>query len=71
MTRTFVRGGHLEGGLSLFVRQDLETQTVVHQEGSFLGGDPVPPTELRVGGTMVGALLTLGLRVERHPGSGI
>lgn len=74
MTRSFLRGGHLEGGLSLFVRQDLKTQTVLRQEtgfGIFGGGDttPPPPTELRVGGTMVGALLTLGFRVEaRHPG---
>jgi hypothetical protein len=77
MTRTFVRGGHLEGGVSLFVRQDLETQTVLHQEsggfGFFGGGDtpPPPPTELRVGGTMMGALLTLGFRVEKHRPTGL
>jgi hypothetical protein len=77
MTRTFVRGGHLEGGLSLFVRQDLQTQTVLHQEsggfGFFGGGDTPapPPTELRVGGTMVGALLTFGFRLEKRTAAGI
>jgi hypothetical protein len=68
MTRTFVRDGHLEYGLAVLVRSDLAQQTVTHSEGGngFLGGD-VPPTttELHVGGTMVGAMFTLGFRVEK------
>jgi hypothetical protein len=63
MTRTFVRRGHLEYGLSLHLRQDLDQQIVVNSEGGLLGGPPTV-TNYRVGGTMLGATLAIGFRVE-------
>ena len=72
LVRGLTRGGHLEGGLALFVRQDLGTRVVSHQESGFdilgTGNPPPPPTLLRVGGTMVGAVLTIGFRVETPRG---
>jgi len=65
LTRSLARGGGFEYGLALFVRQDLDQQTVLRSGGNFLGGPAPPPTELTVGGTMVGARLTLGFRLER------
>jgi hypothetical protein len=64
MTREFVENGLFEYGLALFVRQDLDQQTIVHQEET-LGGPNPPPVDLTVGGTMIGASLTLGVRVDR------
>ena len=64
-TREFVKNGLFEYGVALFVRQDLNQQTIVHQEGGFLGSPTQPPTELTVGGTMIGASVTLGFRVDR------
>jgi len=63
-TREFVKNGMFEYGLALFVRQDLNQQTIVHQEGGFLGGPAPPATNLTVGGTMIGAAVTLGFRVD-------
>jgi hypothetical protein len=63
MTRTFVERGRLEYGISIHVRQDLDRQTVVNS-GSGLFGDPANVTTYRVGGTMLGATLTLGFRVD-------
>jgi hypothetical protein len=34
-------------------------------EGNLLGGEAPPPTTLTVGGTMIGASLTLGFRLDR------
>jgi hypothetical protein len=65
LTRALVDGARFEYGLALFVRQDLDQQTVLRSGGDFLGGPAPPPTELTVGGTMVGATLTLGFRLER------
>jgi hypothetical protein len=64
ITREFVKGGLFEYGVALLVRQDLDQQAVVHQEGGFLGSETPPPTDLTVGGTMVGVSLTLGFRVD-------
>jgi hypothetical protein len=66
ITREFVKNGLFEYGLALFVRQDLDQQPIVHQEEAFLGGPNPPPADLTVGGTMIGASLTLGLRVDRQ-----
>jgi len=63
-TREFVKNGLVEYGLALFVRQDLDQQTIVHQEGGFLGSPAPPATELTVGGTMIGAAFTLGFRAD-------
>jgi len=63
-TREFVKNGLFEYGVALFVRQDMNQQTIVHQEEGFLGSPTPPPTELTVGGTMIGASLTLGFRVD-------
>jgi hypothetical protein len=63
-TRELVKNGLFEYGVALFVRQDLNQKTIVHHEGGFLGSSASPPTELTVGGTMIGASLTLGLRVD-------
>jgi hypothetical protein len=72
LVSSFIRGGHMEGGLALFVRQDLGTQIVSRDESGFdifgTGDPPPPPTLFRVGGTMVGAVLTLGFRVETARG---
>ena len=69
-TRELVKNGLFEYGVALFVRQDMNQQTIVHQEEGFLGGPTPPPTELTVGGTMIGASFTLGFRVdsESHRG---
>jgi hypothetical protein len=75
MTRSFFRGGHLEYGLALLVRHDLRQQTALRSEsGQFTfgiadeGSSPPPPapTELRVGGTMVGVALSVGFRFEKQ-----
>ena len=63
-TRAFLKNGPLEYGVALFVRQDMNQQTIVHQEEGFLGSPTPPPTELTVGGTMVGASFTLGFRAD-------
>ena len=65
ITRAFVQNGLLEYGLELFLRQDLDQQPFVHQEENFLGGPNPPPTDLIVGGTMIGASVTVGFRVDR------
>lgn len=74
MSQGLTRGGHLEYGLSLVGRYDLRQQTVVHHEsGGFAlpiahattTSAPPPDTELRVGGTMIGVSLTVGLRFEK------
>lgn len=74
MSQGLTRGGHLEYGLSLVGRYDLRQQTVVHHQGE---GFVLPiahatttsstptDTELRVGGTMIGVSLTVGLRFEK------
>jgi len=75
MTRSFFRGGHLEYGLGLLVRHDLRQQAATRSaNGGFTfgiasEGESAPaaaPTELRVGGTMVGVALTLGFRFEKR-----
>jgi hypothetical protein len=63
-TRELVKNGLFEYGVALFVRQDMNRQTIVHQEEPFLGGPTPPPTELTVGGTMLGVAVTLGFRVD-------
>lgn len=74
MSQTFTRGGHLEYGLALVGRHDLRQQTVVHRDGSGFelplahattASAPPAETQLRVGGTMIGVSLTVGLRFER------
>jgi hypothetical protein len=72
MTRSFFQGGLLEYGLALIARHDLRQQTAQHTKDSFdifgTSEPAAPPTELRVGGTMVGLSLTIGFRIEkRHP----
>ena len=54
-----------EYGVALFLRQDMDQQPIVHQEEAFLGGPNPPSTDLIVGGTMIGASVTLGFRVDR------
>jgi hypothetical protein len=56
--------GHsvFEWGITLVAREDLFRDTVIKTESSFLGGPVPPPTTYYVGGTSVGAVLTLGLR---------
>jgi hypothetical protein len=67
ITRTFVDRGHLEYGVSLHLRQDLDQQVVVSSDGGFLGSPPTV-TNYRVGGTMLGATLAIGFRAQRaHP----
>ena len=61
VTRPFVAGGHFEWGLALVARRDLFTDTMVRPESSFLGGVQ-PGAVYEVGGTMIGAALTLGFR---------
>ena len=65
ITRELVKDGGFEYGVALFLRQDMDQQPFVHQEESFLGGTNPPPTDLIVGGTMIGASVTLGFRVDR------
>ncbi len=65
ITRELVKNGLFEYGVAFFIRQDLDQQNFVHQEESFLGGENPPPTNLTVGGTMIGASVTLGFRVDR------
>jgi hypothetical protein len=74
MTRSFTQGGHLEYGVALVGRYDLRQQTALHQESAGIGlpiahatttSSMSPPTELRVGGTMIGISLTLGFRFEK------
>jgi len=67
MTRTFKERGHLEYGVSLHLRQDLDQQTVFNSDVNFLGGPPTVTT-YRVGGTMLGATLAIGFRAQvAHP----
>lgn len=74
MTRSFIRGGHLEYGLALVGRHDLRQQSAVHHESAGIGlpiahatttSTAPPDTELRVGGTMIGVSLTVGVRFEK------
>jgi hypothetical protein len=64
MTREFVKGSLVEYGVALFVRQDVNQQPIVHQDENFLGGPMPAPTNLTVGGTMIGLSATLGFRVD-------
>jgi hypothetical protein len=64
MTREFVPGSLVEYGVALFVRQDMNQQTVQHTDDDLFGYAPPTTTELTVGGTMVGVSLTLGFRVD-------
>jgi hypothetical protein len=65
MTRELVKNGLFEYGVALFFRQDMGQQSFVHQEVAILGGPSPAPTELTVGGTMIGASVTLGFRLDR------
>lgn len=65
ITRELVKDGLFEYGFALFVRQDLDRQAIVHQDVAVLGGPNPPPTDLTVGGTMIGASLTVGFRLDR------
>ncbi|HEY4393864.1 MAG TPA: hypothetical protein VGP64_07375 [Polyangia bacterium] len=65
ITRELVKDGMFEYGVAFMVRQDIGRQTFVHMDGSFLGGEAPPPTTLTVGGTMIGASFTLGVRLDR------
>jgi hypothetical protein len=70
MTRSFAKRGHVEYGISLHVRQDLDQQTVVSSDINFLGG-PTTVTTYKVGGTMLGATLAIGFRAERERASAV
>jgi hypothetical protein len=61
VTRPFVTGGHFEWGLALVARRDLFTGTMTRPESSFLG-EVQPAATFEVGGTMVGASLSLAYR---------
>jgi hypothetical protein len=71
ITRELVKNGLFEYGVALFVRKDLDQQAFVNQEEGFLGGENPPPTNLIVGGTMIGASVTLGFRVDSESIAGM
>jgi hypothetical protein len=51
-----------EWGAMLVARRDLFRGTATKTESSFLGSPVPPPTTYDVGGTLIGAVLTIGLR---------
>jgi len=61
VTRPFVAGGHFEWGLALVARRDLFTGTMTRPDATFLGEVQSAAT-YEVGGTMVGASLSLAYR---------